>query len=93
MSEVTLTTPTATERYFYRSLAEAPGHRRSASAYLVEHIAGSTVVARIEPLGLISTSMSETELVLTGLRRNLVLRGPWVRTSRARHVRVRVVSI
>jgi hypothetical protein len=80
------------ERYFYRSATSSSRHRRRVSAYLVEYQRGSTVVARIEPLGLVHETLGEHDLVLQGLRRNLVLTGRWSRTSSQHHARVRVVA-
>jgi hypothetical protein len=78
------------ERYFYRSRTSSKHHRRRVSAYLVEYRRGSTVLARIEPLGLVHESLGESELVLQGLRRNLVLSGRWQPTPSQHHARVRV---
>jgi hypothetical protein len=80
-------------RYFYRSATTSRTHRDLVSAYLVERCFGSTVVARIEPLGLVSRAVGEHEIVLRGLKRNLVLEGHWRPTSSARHQRVRVRSL
>jgi hypothetical protein len=80
------------ERYFYRSAAASTRHRHRVSAYLVEYQRGSTVLARIEPLGLVHEALGEHDLVLQGLRRNLVLSGRWHQTSSQHHARVRVVA-
>jgi len=87
-----LTNDSPDERYFYRSAAASSRHRHRVSVYLVEYQRGSTVVARIEPMGLLHESLGEHDLVLQGLRRNLVLTGPWHATSSQHHARVRVVS-
>jgi hypothetical protein len=78
------------ELFIYRTSAPASGHRFSVSAYLVERLAGSAVVARIEPLGLVPKSMIEHELRLIGLKRDLVIAGPWRATSSNHHAHVRV---
>lgn len=78
------------ERYFYRSATSSSRHRHRVSAYLVEYQRDSKVVARIEPLGLVHESLGEPDLVLQGLRRNLVLTGGWTQTSSQHHARVRV---
>jgi hypothetical protein len=80
------------DRYIYRSATSSTRHRRRVSVYLVEYLRESNVVARIEPLGLVHESMSEHELVLQGLRRNLVLSGRWNQTSSQHHDRVRVTA-
>jgi hypothetical protein len=78
------------DRYFYRSVAPTRRHRNLVSAYLVERCRGSNVVARIEPLGLVSQKIGEHEIILRGLRRNLVLAGRWEPTASSHHDRVRV---
>lgn len=80
------------DRYIYRSVTSSSRHRRRVSVYLVEYLRESNVVARIEPLGLVHESLGEHELVLQGLRRNLVLSGRWNQTSSQRHDRVRVTA-
>lgn len=80
------------DRYIYRSAASSSRHRRRVSVYLVEYFRDSNVVARIEPLGLVHESLGEHELVLQGLRRNLVLSGRWNQTSSQHHDRVRVTA-
>ena len=80
------------DRYIYRSATSSTRHRRRVSVYLVEYLRDSNVVARIEPLGLVHESLGEHELVLQGLRRNLVLNGQWNQTSSQHHDRVRVIA-
>jgi len=82
----------AGDRYFYRSVMSSTGHRHRVSVYLVEYLSGSKVVARIEPLGLVHESLGQHEVVLQGLRRNLVLAGRWLATPSQRHARVRVTT-
>jgi hypothetical protein len=81
------------ERYFYRSATTSRRHRNLVSAYLVERCYDSNIVARIEPLGLVSRKVSEHEIALRGLRRNLVLVGQWRPTASLHHHRVRVQSL
>jgi hypothetical protein len=78
------------ERYFYRSATSSNRHR--VSVYLVEYQRGSKVVARIEPIGLMHESLGEHDLVIQGLRRNLVLSGRWHQTSSQHHARVRLTQ-
>lgn len=78
------------ELYFYRSFTPSRTHRFSVSAYLVERMTGSPLVARIEPLGLVPQSAGEQELARVGRRMDLVLTGPWRRTPSRRHARVLV---
>ena len=80
------------ERYFYRGAAPARGHRHSVSAYLVERLEGSPVVARIETLGLVRRGTPERDLLARGRRRNLVVAGSWHFTHSRHHARVRVRS-
>jgi hypothetical protein len=82
----------AGDRYIYRSASSSTRHRQRVSAYLVEYLRESKVVARIEPLGLVHESLGEHELVLHGLRRNLVLSGRWSQTPSQHHDRVRVTA-
>src|SRR6202142_999241 len=79
------------ERYFYRSIATSPRHRSRVSAYFVERLRGSNVVARIEPLGLVPESIGDEQLAIQRLRRNLVVAGTWQATPSGRHARLRVV--
>jgi hypothetical protein len=81
------------ERYFYRSARRSLERGAMVSVYLVERCYGSTVVARIEPLGLVDARSGEHQIALRGLRRNLVSVGPWRTTHSARHARVRVRSL
>lgn len=80
----------AIDRYIYRSASGSRRHRHLVSVYLVERRSGSNVVARIEPLGLVSEKVGEHDIVLRSLRRNLVLAGSWRSTPSLRHDRVRV---
>jgi hypothetical protein len=80
------------ERYFYRSATASNRHRRRVSVYLVEYQRGSKVVARIEPIGLMHESLGEHDLVIQGLRRNLVLTGRWQATPSQHHARVRLAT-
>jgi len=81
------------ELYFYRSTSASPRHRNRVSAYLVQRFADSTVVARIEPLGLVHRAIGEEELALQRVRRNLVVSSPWVQTPSRHHARMRVAPI
>ena len=81
------------ELYFYRAMSASPQHRNRVSAYLVERFTDSTVVARIEPLGLVHSVIGEQELALQRVRRNLVVSSPWERTPSRHHARMRVVPI
>ncbi|MHB1088160.1 MAG: hypothetical protein ACYC19_05275 [Acidimicrobiales bacterium] len=84
---------TGTETYFYRSLATSRRHHNMVSAYLVERRHDSNVVARIAPLGLVSTKIVEQEIALRGLRLHLVPTGRWHTTSSHHHQRVRVAPV
>jgi hypothetical protein len=79
------------ERYFYRSAMTSSRHRNRVSAYFVERRRGSIVVARIEPLGLVPTSIGDEQLAIQRLRRNLVVAGAWQETPSGHHVRLRVL--
>jgi hypothetical protein len=80
------------EQYFYRSSSTSNRHRNRVSAYYVLRIRGSTVVARIEPLGLVPASIGDEQLAIQRLRRNLVVAGTWQETPSGRHSRQRVTS-
>jgi hypothetical protein len=79
------------EQYFYRSLTTSSRHRSRVSAYFVQRLRGSSVVARIEPLGLVPSSIGDEQLAIQRLRRNLVVAGTWQATTSGRHSRLRVV--
>lgn len=78
------------EQYFYRSVTTSSRHRNRVSAYYVQRVRGSTVVARIEPLGLVPTSVGDEQLAIQRLRRNLVVAGTWQVTPSGHHSRMRV---
>jgi hypothetical protein len=80
------------EQYFYRASTTSNRHRTRVSAYFVQRLRGSNVVARIEPLGLVPTSIGDEQLAIQRLRRNLVVDGTWRATPSGHHVRQRVVS-
>jgi hypothetical protein len=80
------------EQFFYRSSTTSNRHRNRVSAYYVQRIRGSKVVARIEPLGLVPASIGDEQLAIQRLRRNLVIAGSWQETLSGRHSRQRVVS-
>lgn len=80
------------EQFFYRSSTASSRHRNRVSAYYVERMRGSKVVARIEALGLVPSSIGDEQLAIQRLRRNLVVTGSWRQTSSGRHVRQRVAQ-
>jgi hypothetical protein len=79
------------EAYFYRSTTTSNRHRNRVSAYFVQRMRGSTLVARIEPLGLVPSSIGDEQLAIQRLRRNLVVAGAWQDTPSGHHSRLRVV--
>ena len=81
------------EQFFYRSSATSTRHRNRVSAYFVQRRRGSKVIARIEPLGLVPTSIGEEQLAIQRLRRNLVAAGTWQDTPSGRHSRQRAVPV
>jgi hypothetical protein len=85
--------PAPAVRYLYRSARRSLGRDAMVNVYLVEPCFGSTVVARIEPLGTVHARIGEHESALRGLGRNLVSVGPWCTTRSMRHTRVRVRSL
>src|SRR5579863_5077570 len=78
------------EEYFYRSTTSSSRHRNRVSAYFVQRLRGTNVVARIEPLGLVPSSIGDEQLAIQRLRRNLVVAGTWHETPSGRHSRLRV---
>ena len=81
--------PRPDELYCYRNV----GSRGSLSAYLVSLAGSGTVVARIEPLGVVRTVATEAELLALGLKRRLWISGRWRATRSGRHARVRVRAL
>jgi len=79
------------EKFFYRSSTTSNRHRNRVSAYFVQRVTGSKVVARIEPLGLVPVSIGDEQLAIQRLKRNLVAAGSWMETPSGRHSRLRVV--
>ena len=82
-----------TEKYFYRSVTLSNRHRNRVSAYFVERFSDSNVVARIESLGLVHTSIGEEQLAIARLQRNLVVTGSWQPTPSRHHARIRVAVL
>lgn len=78
--------PRPDELYCYCNL----GRRGALSAYLVSHVGSGTVVARIEPLGVVRTVATEAELLALGLQRRLWISGRWRATRSGHYARVRV---
>ena len=78
------------ELFCFRSSASRRGHRFSVSAYLVERLDDSNLVARMEPLGLIPKSATGAELLRLGPIRDLAVVGAWRRSPSGRHVVARV---
>jgi hypothetical protein len=78
------------EQFFYRSSTASNRHRNRVSAYYVQRVRGSKVVARIEALGLVPASIGDEQLAIQRLRRNLVVAGTWQATPSGRHSRQRV---
>ena len=81
------------EHFFYRSAVDSRHHRNRVSAYLVHRFEGSVVLARIEPLGLVPTSLGDHAMALQGLRRNLQVSGAWEATPSHHHTRVRLAPM
>jgi hypothetical protein len=90
---MTLSAEPEVERFFYRSAMTSSRHRNRVSAYFVERRRDSVVVARIEPLGLVPTSIGDEQLAIQRLQRNLVVAGAWQETPSGHHVRLRVVPV
>gem|GEM_PF-3845039 len=74
------------ELYCYCNLAR----RGALSAYLVRRIGVGSVVAAIEPLGVVRTAATEAELLALGLQRRLWISGRWRATRSGHHARIRV---
>jgi hypothetical protein len=81
------------DQFFYRSSTMSNRHRNRVSAYFVQRVTGSKVVARIEPLGLVPASIGDEQLAIQRLKRNLVAAGSWQETPSGRHSRQRVVPV
>jgi|SRR5665213_709319 hypothetical protein len=81
------------EQFFYRSSTASNRHRNRVSVYYVQRVRGSKVVARIEPLGLVPTSIGDEQLAIQRLRRNLVATGTWQETPSGHHSRLRVAPV
>jgi hypothetical protein len=89
---MSMTDDPAVEEFFYRSSSTSNRHRNRVSAYYVQRIRGSKVIARIEALGLVPLSIGDEQLAIQRLRRNLVVAGTWRATPSGRHSRQRVAS-
>jgi len=80
-----------TRRYAYYSEHDSPRHKGKCSAYLVEQMSGSNVVARITPLGFIKDLTAEQEIELLLLKQGISLVGKWSPTKRGHNRKSRVV--
>ena len=83
--------PTVTRRYAYYSEHDSPAHRGKRSAYLVEQLTGSNVVARIIPLGLVRDITVEQEVSLALMKRGITVVGSWAVTKQGTNRKSRVV--
>jgi hypothetical protein len=88
---MTMSPDPSVDEFFYRTSTTSNRHRNRVSAYYVQRLRGSKVVARIEPLGLIPSSIGDEQLAIQRLRRSLVIAGSWQATPSGRHTRQRVV--
>lgn len=89
---VTPTNENTTSQFLYRSVISSKRHKNRVSTYLVERLAGTKVVARIEPLGLVNEVASEHFVANEAFKRNLVLVGNWQETPSRHHARMRVAA-
>ena len=86
------TTDLDVEEFFYRSSRASNRHRNRVGAYYVQRIRGSKVVARIEALGLVPSSIGDEQLAIQRLRRNHIVAGSWQKTPSGHHLRQRVTK-
>jgi hypothetical protein len=82
MDEVVIST------YIYCANTDGSKHRGKRNTYLVEHMGGGKVVARISPMPMVNDSIAIHEAAINGMKSNLVTEGDWSPT--ARHSRIKV---
>ena len=83
--------PTVTRRYAYHTEHESSAHKGKRSAYLVEQLTGSNIVARIIPLGLVREITVEQEISLALMKHGITVIGKWAKTERGNHRKSRAV--
>jgi hypothetical protein len=83
--------PTVTRRYAYITESDCKAHKGKRSAYLVEQLSGSNVVARISSLGLVRDITAEQEVSLALMKRGITVVGKWAKTDRGYHHKSRLV--
>ena len=80
-----------TKRWVYCASRDAKGHKGRRSAYLVEQQAGSNVIARITPIGLVKEITQQQEINIFALRNGMTVAGRWSESDSKKHQRSRVV--
>jgi len=76
-------------RYFFCSQRDNTKHKGKHSAYLVEELTGSNVVARITPVGLVPTITEIHEVSIYAIAHGMSLSGEWKNAKR--HIKVRAI--
>ena len=80
-----------TRRYVYQSEHTSEINKGKRSAYIVEQLTGSNVVARIKPLGLVKDLTADQEITLLLLKQGISVVGKWSKTTKGNHRRSRAV--
>lgn len=79
-------------RHFYLASDDSPQHKNKNSAYLVEKLRGSNVVARIRSMGMVSGFAPEDMLEIEAMKNDLSLAGDWVETKKRKHKKIRLIQ-
>jgi hypothetical protein len=74
-------------RYFFCSQRDNTKHKGKHSAYMVEELTGSNVVARITPVGMVSSITEINDVSIYAISKGMSLSGEWQSTSRHKKVR------
>jgi hypothetical protein len=80
------------KRYFLLADSDSPKHPNKKSAYVVEKLHGSNVVARIRSVGMVSGYAPEEMLAIEADKLNFSMAGDWELTKGKRHKKIRLVQ-
>ena len=79
-------------RYFYLAGEDDTHHKNKNSAYLVERLVGSNVVARLHSLGMVSGFAPEEMLSIEAMKQDLSFVGDWSETKSKKNKKIRLIQ-
>jgi hypothetical protein len=72
---------------FYRG-SETPRHKNKVSGFMVEHLSGDNVVARITPLGTFNATTAESMMTIEAMKRGRSIAGDWQQSGTHRRCQI-----